>query len=158
MLKKIKNMMMPLILGAFLFGCSDATINYNGVPVAYAAPAASAASGASGGGGALTGGIESMPSLSMNNGSLNMGGLVNADKDKFFNTVLSEYKGIVVFISGIGTISMILFFILNFINLGKSQGNPQERQKAISGLIISGIASAGLGSVTMIVALFFNAL
>lgn len=145
MLNKIKKMVMPLMLGAFLFGGVNTVMNYNEPQEVHAENA-------------LTGGIESMPTFSMNGGSLNMGDLANANKDDFFNTVLSEYRGIVIFISGIGTISMILFFILNFINLGKSQGNPQERQKAISGLIISGIASAGLGSVTMIVALFFNAL
>lgn len=144
MLNKIKKMILPLMLGAFLFGGVNEVVNYNEPQEVHAS--------------ALTGGIEQMPSFSMSGGTLNMGGLNNADKDNFFNTVLTEYRGIVMFISGIGTISMILFFILNFINLGKSQGNPQERQKAISGLIISGIASAGLGSVTMIVALFFNAL
>lgn len=146
MLKKMKKMIMPLILGAFLFGGVNTALEYKEPTVAYAAS------------GTFDGGIEDMPNFSMNSGSLDMGGLANANKDNFFNTVLGEYRGIVMFISGIGTISMILFFILNFINLGKSQGNPQERQKAISGLIISGIASAGLGSVTMIVALFFNAL
>lgn len=145
MLNKIKKMVMPLMLGAFLFGGVNTVMNYNEPQEVHAENA-------------LTGGIESMPTFSMSGGNLNMGDLANANKDDFFNTVLSEYRGIVMFISGIGTISMILFFILNFINLGKSQGNPQERQKAISGLIISGIASAGLGSVTMIVALFFNAL
>lgn len=145
MLNKIKKMVMPLMLGAFLFGGVNTVMNYNEPQEVHAENP-------------LTGGIESMPTFSMSGGNLNMGDLANASKDDFFNTVLSEYRGIVMFISGIGTISMILFFILNFINLGKSQGNPQERQKAISGLIISGIASAGLGSVTMIVALFFNAL
>ena len=145
MLNKIKKMVMPIILGAFLFGGVNAVVDYK-EPVEVHAT------------GTLTGGIEDMPQLSMSGGVLQLGDLAGANKDNFFNTVLTEYRGVVMFISGIGTISMILFFILNFINLGKSQGNPQERQKAISGLIISGIASAGLGSVTMIVALFFNAL
>lgn len=143
-MNKIKKVVLPLMLGAFLFGGVSNVVNYD-VPEVHAADA-------------LTGGIGNMPSFSMNDGVLDMGNLENADKDNFFNTVLTEYQGIITFIAGIGTVSMVLFFILNFINLGKSQGNPQERQKAISGLIISGIASAGLGSVTMIVALFFNAL
>ena len=152
MLKNLKKMVMPLILGAFLFGGLDTTFNYQDTHVAYAAKDTTVVDDK------FNGGIDKMPTFSMTNGSLSMGGLEDTDKNVFFNTVLSEYRGIVMFISGIGTISMILFFILNFINLGKSQGNPQERQKAISGLIISGIASAGLGSVTMIVAIFFNAL
>ena len=72
------------------------------------------------------------------------------------NRILTEYKGIIVFISGIAMLSMIMFFILNFIELGNSRGNPQARQKAINGLIISGVATAGLGSVTLIVQLFYN--
>lgn len=73
-----------------------------------------------------------------------------------YNKILIEYKGIVVFISGIALLSMIMFFILNFIELGNSRGNPQARQKAINGLIISGVATAGLGSVNLIVQLFYN--
>ena len=72
------------------------------------------------------------------------------------NKILKEYRGIVVFISGIALISMIMFFIFNFIELGNSRGNPQARQKAVHGLIVSGIATAGLGSVTLIVQLFYN--
>lgn len=150
MLKNLKKMVMPLILGVFLFGGVDTALNYQEESIAYADTPTLNSS--------LDGGIDKMPEFTMNSGVISLGGLENTNKDVFFNKVFNEYRGIVMFISGIGTISMILFFILNFINLGKSQGNPQERQKAISGLIISGIASAGLGSVTMIVAIFFNAL
>lgn len=80
----------------------------------------------------------------------------SADKGKALNKILYEYRGIVTFISGIGMISMIMFFIFNLINLGNSKGNPQERQKAVTGLIVSGIATAGLGSVTLITSLFYN--
>lgn len=151
MLKNLKKMVMPLILGVFLFGGVDTALNYQEESIAYAAADSQLNT-------SLDGGIDKMPEFTMNSGVISLGGLEDTDKDVFFNKVFNEYRGIVMFISGIGTISMILFFILNFINLGKSQGNPQERQKAISGLIISGIASAGLGSVTMIVAIFFNAL
>ena len=85
-------------------------------------------------------------------------GFEKTNKGEVFNKVLKEYRGVVTLVSGIGTLSMIMFFIMNFIALGNSKGNPQERQKAINGLIISGIATAGLGSVTMIVGLFYNML
>ena len=81
---------------------------------------------------------------------------IGSSNTHVFNKVLTEYRGIVVFISGIALISMIMFFIFNFIELGNSKGNPQARQKAINGLIISGIATAGLGSVNLIVQLFYN--
>ena len=86
------------------------------------------------------------------------GGLAKKEKKQVLNKILTEYRGIVTFISGIGTLSMIMFFIMNFIALGNSKGNPQERQKAIHGLIVSGVATAGLGSVTLITGLFYNML
>lgn len=85
------------------------------------------------------------------------GGLANkGQKKQVLNRILTEYRGIVTFISGIGTLSMIMFFVMNLIALGNSKGNPQERQKAIHGLIVTGIATAGLGSVTLITTLFYN--
>ena len=92
-----------------------------------------------------------------NNGKIE-NGLEKAKKKQVLNKILKEYRGVVTFISAIGTLSMIMFFIFNFIALGNSRGNPQERQKAITGLIVSGIATAGLGSVTLITTLFYNML
>lgn len=80
------------------------------------------------------------------------------DKKTTLNNLLSEYRTVIAFLSGIGSLSMIMFFIMNFIALGNSKGNPQARQKAITGLIVSGIATAGLGSVTVITGLFYNML
>ena len=98
-----------------------------------------------------------VPNVQINSdGSLNTGGLESSDKGKALNKILYEYRGVVTFISGIGMISMIMFFIFNLVALGNSKGNPQERQKAITGLIVSGIATAGLGSVTLITSLFYN--
>ena len=94
---------------------------------------------------------------SKDNGTIT-GGLEKKEKKQVLNKILTEYRGIVTFISGIGTLSMIMFFIMNFIALGNSKGNPQERQKAIHGLIVSGVATAGLGSVTLITGLFYNML
>ena len=92
-----------------------------------------------------------------NNGKIE-NGLEKTQKKQVLNKILTEYRGVVTFISGIGTLSMIMFFIFNFIALGNSKGNPQERQKAIHGLIASGLATAGLGSVTLITGLFYNML
>lgn len=98
-----------------------------------------------------------IPSIQIDTSTGNIqGGLENGDKGKALNKILYEYRGVVTFISGIGMISMIMFFIFNLINLGNSKGNPQERQKAVTGLIVSGIATAGLGSVTLITSLFYN--
>ena len=107
--------------------------------------------------------IPNVQLTSDSSGNLNINNTNNKDtledkdkKEKIYNSVLGEYRGIVVFLLGIGLLSMILFFILNFIALGNSKGNPQERQKAIHGLITTGIATAGLGSATLIATLFYN--
>lgn len=78
------------------------------------------------------------------------------EKNKIFNKVLTEYRSFVIFLMGIGIFSMIMFFILNFLALANSKGNPQAREKAIHGLIVTGIATAGLGAVTTITTLFYN--
>lgn len=147
MFTKIKKMILPMVLGLGLFAGASTPFNDIALnsPVEVYASKTSDASG--------------MPDIKFDaSGNLNMGDMKDKNNTALFNTVLEEYRTVVIFISGIGTVSMILFFILNFINLGKSQGNPQERQKAITGLIISGIASAGLGSVTLITTLFYNVL
>ena len=100
-----------------------------------------------------------MDDIKIEDGKLSLGGFEEKDdkeKGKILNRVLTEYKGIVTFITGIALVSMIMFFVLNLIALGNSKGNPAERQKAVTGLIVSGIATAGLGAVNIIVALFYN--
>lgn len=98
-----------------------------------------------------------IPEITLDDDGEISGGL-NSDesKGKALNKILFEYRTVVTFLSGIGMISMIMFFIFNLMHLGNSKGNPQERQKAITGLIVSGIATAGLGSVTLITTLFYN--
>lgn len=75
-----------------------------------------------------------------------------------WESLFVEYRNFIVGISGIGAISMIAFFILNFMKLGASAGNSKARGEAIVGLIVTGIAAAGLGAVTIIVGFFYNAI
>lgn len=77
------------------------------------------------------------------------------NSDNAWNHFFSKYKGFIVGISGIGTLTMIILFVMNFMKLGATSGNPQERQKVLTGLIITGLATAGLGSVTTFVTLFY---
>ena len=72
--------------------------------------------------------------------------------------IIQKYKNFIVGISGIGCVSMILFAVFNFMQLGAKSGNSSERQKCIVGLVFSGVAAAGLGSVTVIVGFFYSAL
>lgn len=95
---------------------------------------------------------------SMKNGKLELAGDLNqknADQDGMFTQIMEKYKGFIVGVAGIGTITMIAVFIMNFMKLGTTSTNPQERQKVVHGLVFSGLAAAGLGSVTTFVALFY---
>jgi len=78
-------------------------------------------------------------------------GSTNAWKNLF-----SKYKNFIVGIAGVATISMLLFFIINFMKLGATAGNPQARSQALGGVLWTGIATACLGAVTIIVGFFYN--
>jgi len=80
------------------------------------------------------------------------------DQSDFWGTILSQGRGFVVGISGIGALIAIAVFIISFMKLGTSAGNPQARTQALTGILWSGIAAAGLGSVTLITGLFYGAL
>lgn len=75
-----------------------------------------------------------------------------------FNIFLEKYRLLIVGVLGTATITAIAFFIVHFMELGASAGNVQKRQEAISGLLWSGIATAGIGGATTFVAFFVNAL
>lgn len=75
-----------------------------------------------------------------------------------FAKIIDKYKGVITFVSGIGAITMIGIFIFHFMKLGSTAANPSERAKVTTGLIWSGLAAAGLGSVSLIVGVFYGLL
>lgn len=79
------------------------------------------------------------------------------DSGNAWTNFIRKYKNFIVGISGIGAVSMILFFIINLMKLGGSTGNPQARQQALTGVLWTGIATAGLGSVAIITGFFYGA-
>ena len=81
----------------------------------------------------------------------------NSTQDTF-SKIMDKYKGVITFVGGIATVTMVAIFILNFMKLGSTATNPTERQKVLTGLIWSGIAAALLGSVTLIVGIFYGML
>ena len=83
-----------------------------------------------------------------------------SDKDSLVTQAIDKYRYWIAGVSGIGAVSMILFFILNFMRLGGmgSAERPEERNRAMIGLAVSGVAAAGLGAVAFITGIFFNAL
>ena len=88
-------------------------------------------------------------------------GAVNATSNSTqatFGKIMTKYKDVITFVSGIATVTMVAIFILNFMKLGSTATNPTERQKVLTGLIWSGIAAALLGSVTLVVGVFYGML
>ena len=90
-------------------------------------------------------------------GGLNVMGIGTGDSNQW-NNLFGKYRTVVVGISGVGAITMIVFFIINFMKLGSSAGNPQARSQALTGVLWTGLAAAGLGAVSIIAGFFYNAL
>lgn len=78
-------------------------------------------------------------------------------EDDAFSHIIDKYKVIITFFAAMGAITMVGIFIYTFIKLGTTAGNPQERQKCLTGLIVTGLATALLGSVALFTGLFYNA-
>jgi len=79
-------------------------------------------------------------------------------KESLITEFLDKYRFTVAGITAVGSVSMILFFIIGFIRLGAFSDNPVQRSMVIRGLVASGIAAAGLGAVALITGVFYNAL
>ena len=83
---------------------------------------------------------------------------ISSDDTSAWNSLFSRIKGIIVGLTGVGTLAMIVLFIIQFMKLGSSAGNPQARSQALTGVLWTGVAAALLGSVTIIVGFFYNAI
>ena len=79
-------------------------------------------------------------------------------EDEVYSYIIEKYKTVIVFFSAIAAITMAGIFIFLLIKLGATSTNPQERSKILTGLLITGIATALLGSVSLFVGLFYNML
>ena len=75
-----------------------------------------------------------------------------------WQVIFDKYQTVITGISGIGTLSMFMFFIWNAILLGKASTDPGARQKAVTGLIWSGAATMVLGSAALFVGVFYGML
>ena len=80
------------------------------------------------------------------------------DQDSAWTTIFDKYKGVIMGVSGIATLTMVVLFILNFMKLGQAAGNPQARSQALTGLLWTGLAAAGAGGVTVFVGVFSSIL
>ena len=73
-------------------------------------------------------------------------------------TVIGKYKTIATAITGILTITMLIFMLIQFTKLGAAGDNEMARKKAIMGILTTGIATALLGGATIVVGFFWNAI
>ena len=85
-------------------------------------------------------------------------GTVGEGGEQGFATVISQYRAIAVAITGILTITMLIFMLIQFTKLGASGDNEMARKKAIMGILTTGIATALLGGATIVVGFFWNVL
>ena len=94
-------------------------------------------------------------SLSFDNGQLIVSGLMYDDRDAW-NIVFDGLQKIIVGITGIATFACVLGFVMQFIRLGVSAGNPAERERVIKGILWTGIGTVGCGAITFVFSFAFN--
>ena len=66
---------------------------------------------------------------------------------------LAQYRDIIVGVFGIITMSMVLALSWQFMNLVLAGGNPQKRTQAITGILITAAATAGVGGIMTVMSL-----
>lgn len=80
----------------------------------------------------------------------------NGDDISGWNLIFSKYKHFIMGFLGVCTLTCLIAFVLCFIRLG-STGSSSNRKDVITGILWTGIGTAGLGGVMIIFAFFYNA-
>ena len=91
-------------------------------------------------------------------GTVTVTGFEDGGSESTWNKIFQKYKVIIAGVSGVLTLTFIVIFMINISKLGLSADNPAGRSRAIAGLLVTGIAVALFGAVTIICGLFWNAL
>lgn len=73
-----------------------------------------------------------------------------------FTDFVAEYSVLLSVGSGFGILTGILAFIVLFMRIGANGDNPQERAKAAKELIVVGISTAALGSVSFLTWMLYH--
>lgn len=73
-----------------------------------------------------------------------------------WTALFNEYKLQIAGFIGFGLMTSVLAFVINFLKLGQSATNPQQRSHILKELIAIGITTALLGSVGLVMAIFYN--
>ncbi len=110
----------------------------------------------------FAGGAEDINVSMSSNGGINVSSgeydFDSEDGASVWDLLFGKLRGIVTGISGIATIVMVAMFVVNLTKLGASSGNDNARSKAITGLLLTGIAAIGLGSLSLFFGFFYNVL
>lgn len=91
-------------------------------------------------------------------GTISVTGFGDGNSESTWNKIFKKYKVVIMGISGLGTLTFIIFFAISVLKLGASAENPQARSRALMGILVTGIAAALFGATTIILGLFWNAL
>lgn len=97
-------------------------------------------------------------SVEMKDGKIELKGFGSGDQSSTWSNIFAKYKTFIAGISGVAAITMLVFFIINFMKLGASSGNPQARQQALMGVLWTGLAAGGLGAVSIFFGFFYSIL
>lgn len=81
----------------------------------------------------------------------------NKTKSDTWSRIFNEYKVIIVGVSGVLTLTFVLFFLKNIAGVAANAENPVKRKDAITACIWTGIAAAFCGSILTVTGLFWNA-
>lgn len=100
---------------------------------------------------------ESIGPTSLVDGKVVMNEKYIKDKDKAWNDIYAKVRTFIAGFTGIAALTFTLFFIYYFVKLGSVADNPQARSEILKGVLWTGIAAAGTGSVTLFLALAYNA-
>lgn len=77
-------------------------------------------------------------------------------KDAFEDHVMKQVREVAQVITAICTIICFVAFLISVTRLATSAGNPQARQRALSGILVSGIALTLFGGAWVVVSFFWN--
>jgi len=80
----------------------------------------------------------------------------NAVKQGAWNRLFTEYKGILVGISGVCSLTFFLLFMLNASKLASSASNPTQRAQIVTGLLWTGIGCGGFAAITLLMGMAFK--
>ena len=98
-------------------------------------------------------------SITISQGNVTLNGPQNINNSEEAKaTVIEKYKALITFIGGIITVTMVAIFIIQFLKLGTISSNPRDRKEVITGLLISGVSAALMGSITFFVGVFYGLL